>query len=174
MTDKEEILRRQHYSMASVTIFFGAIFLLVGILMYVLRSGDTAEAQAKLERCTVDTYARLVEVKRGQRVKNPNQREYDKGAHYTESFEGVFEYEVDGQTIRLSPNDYWYSKDAAPQVYSISYNPDNPKEWISTGTLTTTNLNVIALMFSGVGALIVIIGISNKIRYRERKQRNDF
>ena len=174
MTEKEEILRRQHYAMASVAILLGAIFLLVGVLMYVLRSGDAAEAHAKLERCTVDTYARLVEVKRGQRVKNPNQREYDRGAHYTESFEGVFEYEVNGEAIRLSPSDYWYSKDTVPEVYSISYNPDNPREWIATGTLTATSLNVISLIFSGIGAFIVIIGISNKIRYRERKQRNDF
>lgn len=127
-----------------------AAYLLVGIVIVSLGIIITGKGSKKKKRCTATASAVIVEIEKQEDSVEGNTR---KSYAYTP----IYEFTVNGTTIRKSGGIYSNNKNKykVGDVSPVTYNPENPEEFLVNGKNGGNAFGIALLLFG-----IVIIAIA--------------
>lgn len=134
-------------------IIFSGIWILVGIIFFIIGIAMLKNRKRKEINCTSKTYGKVTDIVRHQ--------SYDSNGGYNSSWHPVFEYNI-GELKFIKESLYGgsQSKYAIGQDIEVYYNPEDYNDfYISDETLPKT----IGTIFTIIGIVAIIIGTFSAI-----------
>lgn len=132
-----------------------AVYLLVGIAIFLIGIFGIGKGSKKKKRCTASAAAMIVEI---EKEDDESARE---GTNKKYSYTPIYEFTANGTTVKKSGGIYSHNKNKfhIGDTATVMYNPENPEEFVVDGKSGEKGFGIALILF---GLLIIALSFTQK------------